>query len=536
LASYCRIGCVRIGRFAIGAHTDGAQRRAEPVALFVEERGKPRVAATDAEAARRGLVVGMAVPQAKALASDLVTLPWNDEKLARAALTVTTALLAASPRVAWARNPLAAARLPTDCASAPLTTDSGVWWIDAAGLGEEKRLAQLLLRITRGLGYGEPRVGIADSAIAAHAATFRPPAAPPSQRRAARIVPSGGDAAFLASYPLALLDLDENLADTFHALGLGTVGQLAALEEGEIEARFGPAGLAAHRLALGLDTRGPSTPRDDTLPAVELDLGGAVAAAEPLLFVLKGALGTLGEALRAKGLAARELTIALTLDDGTRAERAVRPARPTSHADALFDHCRAALEDWRLPEPVVALALRAAVTVPAAGEQGDLLAPRWADPAALEAAFDRIRGREGGDAVTVPEMRDGHLPQDEGAWRSAAGEGGSQRPPRRALSGRSPAGAAARPSARPPAAALRRLEQPTPIRVRLGRSGLEAFRHDDVWHDVAAWSGPERLTPRWWASDAGARDYYTTRTTGGTCWLLFRSAKERTWFVEGWWD
>lgn len=75
-----------------------------------------------------------------------------------------------------------------------------------------------------------------------------------------------------------------------------------------------------------------------------------------------------------------------------------------------------------------------------------------------------------------------------------------------------------------------------PIRVRLGRSGLEAFRHDDVWHDVAAWSGPERLAPRWWASDAGARDYYTARTTGGTRWLLFRSAKERKWFVEGWWD
>ena len=481
----------------------------------------------------------MPVTQATALASDLALLPWDDEQLSRAALTVTTALLAASPRVAWARHPPTTARPSTDCASAPLTTDSGVWWIDAAGLGEEKRLAQKLLRIARGLDYGPARVGIADAAITAYAATFRPPAAPPSHRRIARIVPSGTDAAFLAPYPLALLGLDEDLADTFHALGLRAVGQLAALEEGEVEARFGPAGLAAHRLARGLDARGPSTPRDDALPAVELDLGGAVATAEPLLFVLKGALGALGEALRTKGLAARELALALTLDDGTRAERTVRPARPTSHADALFDHCRAALEDWQLPEPVTGLALRAALTVPAAGEQGDLLAPRWADPAALEAAFDRIRGSEGSDAVTVPETRDGHLPEDAGRWaalRSAAGEGGSQHPPSRALSGRSPAGAAARPSARPPAAALRRLEQPMPIRVRLGRSGLEAFRHDDTWHDVTAWSGPERLTPRWWASDAGARDYYTARTTGGTCWLLFRSAKERAWYVEGWWD
>ena len=479
----------------------------------------------------------MPVTQATALASDLALLPWDDEKLARAALTVTTALLAASPRVAWARHPPTTARPSTDCAhcaSAPLATDVGIWWVDAAGLGEEKRLAQKLLRIARGLGYAPARVGIADAAITAYAATFRPPAAPPSHRRIARIVPSGTDAAFLAPYPLALLGLDEDLADTFHALGLRAVGQLATLEEGEVAARFGPAGLAAHRLARGLDARGPSTPRDDALPAVELDLGGAVAAAEPLLFVLKGALGALGETLRTKGLAARELALALTLDDGTRAERAVRPARPTSHTDALFDHCRAALEDWRLPEPVVALALRAALTVPAAGEQGDLLAPRWADPAALEAAFDRIRGSEGSDAVTVPETRDGHLPEDAGRW-AALRSGVPGRPPGCAPTVLASAGAPTRPR-RPPSAVLRRIEQPAPARVRLGRSGLEAFRHDDTWHDVTAWSGPERLTPRWWASDAGARDYYTARTTGGTCWLLFRSAKERAWYVEGWWD
>ena len=143
----------------------------------------------------------MPVTQAKALASDLALLPWDDEKLARAALTVTTALLAASPRVAWARHPPTTARPSTDCAhcaSAPLATDVGIWWVDAAGLGEEKRLAQKLLRIARGLGYAPARVGIADAAITAYAATFRPPAAPPSHRRIARIVPSGTDAAFLA--------------------------------------------------------------------------------------------------------------------------------------------------------------------------------------------------------------------------------------------------------------------------------------------------------------------------------------------------
>jgi hypothetical protein len=43
-------------------------------------------------------------------------------------------------------------------------------------------------------------------------------------------------------------------------------------------------------------------------------------------------------------------------------------------------------------------------------------------------------------------------------------------------------------SARPPvrAAALRRLETPASARVRLGRSGIEAFLHGETWHDVTA--------------------------------------------------
>jgi protein ImuB len=483
--------------------------------------GKPRVAATSREAERRGIAAGMALAEAKALAAELLTLPWDEERIARAALEVTTALLAASPRVSWAGmgRPLPSGRLATGLGGA------GIWWVDAAGLGSEAKLADRLLAIASGLGFGPARSGIASSAIAAYAATFggtgargrRSPGLRP------RIVPPGRDAAYLAPFPVTLLDLDDDLTETLRGLGLTTLGQLAALEADEVDARFGPAGLAAHRLARGLDARGPSTPRDDALPVVEVELGGCIATAEPLLFVLKGALATLGEALRAKGLAARELTLALQLDDGSAAERAVRPARPTSHADTLFNHCRAALETWQLPEPATGLILRAAFTVPAAGEQGNLLAPRWADPAALAAAFDRIRGSEGPDAVAVPEACDAHLPADGGAWRPAADAETQVQ------------GASRVPAATERDAACRLLHAPVPVHVRLGREGLAAFRHEDRWHDVTGWSGPERLAPRWWLGAGATRDYYATRTADGTLWLLYRAVGGQ-WFLEGWWD
>jgi protein ImuB len=670
----CRIACVRIGRFATGAATrragvgvsagaasasappspTGPPAEPPPLALVADVAGKPRVVALSREAERRGVARGMALAEARALAADLAVLPWDGEQLARAALDVTTALLAASPRVAWAGG----ASVPLcPCASVPTAGwggEVGVWWVDAAGLGSEAKLARRLVRIAGALGFARARAGVAGSAITAYAATFqrhrgtgaqthsaaaaggraergdpgRRPApcersepsdgrSPPFPRDAAPaiagedrrprdttpvVVPPGSDAAFLAPFPLALLEPGEDLAETCHALGLRTAGQFAALDADEVESRFGPEGLALHRLARGLDTRGPSAPRDDTLPVVACDLGSPVATAEPLLFVLKGALASLGAALRAKGLAAREVVLTLTLDDGSLAEKAVRPARPTSHEGALFDHCRAAFDDWALPEPVTALAVRAAVTVAASGEQGDLLAPRWADPAALAAAFERIRGSEGADAVATPVACDGHLPRDAGAWEEARGTeaqghrgtdaAADRRKERGGAAGRRPApgersepsdgrhppfprdtapahtgegllphdAAPARgdappartltldtPSDPPTAAALRLLHAPVPVRVRLGRAGLEAFRHGDTWHDVTAWAGPERIVPRWWVAAAvplegdaggaaGPRDYYSARTADGALWLLFRAGASRQWFVEGWWD
>jgi protein ImuB len=530
-------------------------RASEPVVAVADVRGKPRVVATSAGARTRGLADGMALTEARALAADLVALPWDDERIARTALEVATVLLAASPRVSWAGMslPTAAASRTGHRASArtehcaSVRTEHfasarlhtvGVWWVDAAGLGSEAKLARKLVAIAGGLGYGPARAGIADSAITAYAATYggRTGARTHNGRTGVqpRIVPPGADAVYLAPFPVTLLDVEDDLTETLRSLGLTTLGQLAALDADEVEARFGSEGLAAHRLARGLDARGPTTPRDDALPAVEVEFGGPVATAEPLLFVLKGALVSLSEALHAKGLVAREIALALRLDDGSTAVRAVRPARPTSHADALFDHCRLALETWQLPEPATSLVLSAAVTVPASGEQGDLLAPRWADPAALVAAFERIRGSEGTDAVAVPEVRDGHLPADRGAWAPERADGQTHGP-------RMPAASRAGQAA---VAALRLLSAPVAVHVRLGRSGLAAFKHENHWHDVAEWCGPERLAPCWWRHDAarpagepaGSRDYYTARTADGTLWLLYRGDAAGPWFLEGWLD
>src|SRR5438067_1719807 len=71
------------------------------------------------------------------------------------------------------------------------------------------------------------------------------------------VVPAGKSAAFLAPWPVRVLD-DADLAGLLVRLGLGTLGDFAALPPGSVLGRFGPAGLAAHRRARGEDEHPPA--------------------------------------------------------------------------------------------------------------------------------------------------------------------------------------------------------------------------------------------------------------------------------------
>jgi hypothetical protein len=64
------------------------------------------------------------------------------------------------------------------------------------------------------------------------------------------VVPSGGTLAFLAPFPVNILDRPE-LTELLHRLGLRTLGDFAALPESHVLGRFGADGVACHRVAGG---------------------------------------------------------------------------------------------------------------------------------------------------------------------------------------------------------------------------------------------------------------------------------------------
>ena len=455
-------------------HWDNAPR-----ALLINTK----LRAVSLAAGRAGVRAGMLLPEARACCADLDVRPWDEHAIRDAVLAASTALLAASPQV-------------TPVAGAP-----GMWWVGANGfdaVGGEAQLARTLLSLAQ-QWHPDARVAIADSCVAARAATW----APRARSRAVRerdpqgvrerdpltlpdgitIIPAGQCAEYLAPAPLGLVPMEDDLRDALQSLGLRTVGALASLDAGDIEKRWGPAGLGAWRLAHGDDPRRPGLVRVEAARSASVELPAAVESTEPVLFVLRAQLQRLLRECVEDGRAAASVAITLVLDAGRQypiddigsemrghvhvpetsddtttkeagrktpsplppkplavtetsavtnflsipqrsITREVRPARPLARLEPLFDQCRSLLERWNIPAPIIGVTVSIPATAPLAADQGDLLIPSWRDAAMnAEAVFARLRAvldpDNTGTVVVHPEAGDSHRPEDTGRWISA---------------------------------------------------------------------------------------------------------------------
>jgi len=77
---------------------------------------------------------------------------------------------------------------------------------------------------------------------------------------AARVLPAGGEADFLAPLPVAYLPSNDAMRWRLALLGIETMGDVAQMPLGAFQAQFGPDGKRCWELAQGLDTE-PLVPR-----------------------------------------------------------------------------------------------------------------------------------------------------------------------------------------------------------------------------------------------------------------------------------
>jgi len=492
----------------------------------------------------------MTIAEARARCAELRVAVWDEDTIARAVLLASAAFVQASPQVAPAPGP------------------PGTWWIGVNGLealGGEPVLAQRLLALAR-QWHPDARVGIADSCVAARAATWATGGATggatESESRRSRhaivIVPPGGCAAYLAPAPLGLVPMEEELRETLRALGVGTVGAFAALAAEDVERRWGASGVAAWRLARGDDERRPVLARLDRPRAVATDLHPSVPTMEPILFLIRAALDRLIHDLIQDGRAAAVLTITLALDDVPAARahappahrvlatsphshtvtREIRLPRPLARVVPLLERCRALLDGWVLHAPVCGVTVAVTATTALQGAQGELLDPGWRDPAAVDAAFARLRSALGTGAVVRPVVRDTHRPERVGVWERVDGTGDDRGTTRGDARPAPPHLHRPPPSTLPYSPALRQLDPPERAEVATSNGTPHTISWRQHVFTVTRAIGPERLTGDWWDAPY-ARDYWRCEDSSGTADLiLYRdcTTPAPTWCIHGWYD
>jgi protein ImuB len=410
--------------------------------------------------------------------------------------------------------------------------------------GDEALAHRVLTTVQQQLAPGwaaHVRVGVADGPFAARWAAHT---AEPT-----RVVPPGESATFLASLPVAALERSE-LVDVLERLGLRTLGQFAALSPADVVARFGAEGLAAHRLARGLDERPPAlrSPPPDLLVAAELD--PPAERVDTAAFVAKTLADELHERLERLGLACTRVLIAAETDHGERLERCWRHESALSAA-AVADRVRWQLDGWlngsaaiRPTSGITRLVLMPDEVVAATGRQLGFWGGETAVADRVARSVARVQGLLGPEAVTVPEWRGGRGPGERYELVPAAAV--DLTVPRSVVP--PGAGAAPWPGRIPPPSPATVPPEPIPaeVRDRMGRSVVitaRGFATTDpyevrfgggAWLRVEAWAGPWPADERWWDPDAHRRRARLQILAGGRA-ALFTVERGR-WWVEAIYD
>ncbi len=503
-----RIAFVIVPNFVYQVHASkegplfGCSDEQRSRAVVVEgEGGRARVVAAAKSVQEEGVSNGMTLARARSKAGYVWSVVYEDALVVRKASELSGALLSASPQVH--------------------ISGSGVFWVGAGGfrlLGGEQALIALIDELICTFGYEPPRVGVADSVIAARAAAIH----------GLGVVSEGGDKEALATLPLSVLPLDESARSSLWALGIRSVGAFSVLPASQIVSRFGEVAEKAHRLALGDDPRMVPLLERTESPTIEVDFETPFDVVEPALFVLQGGMNTLVAPHRLRGFGIQRLKLELKLRDGEWT-REVRPPEPVTSTQRLIEMCKALLQDVELPSMMEGVRVSILEVAPAAARQEGLWdGGRRRRPVAIDVTLMRLQSRLGTQAVKTPGLSsDAHLPDYMARWDDID--------PHVGLGYDSSNGNCSA------AWRLKRPAQEVSVAVRKGSpTRVMVGKYWSVLNEVA---GPHRIESHWWEPTHSPeestpfsgirRDYWYVQVQQGPALSLYCDLETNDWFLQG---
>src|SRR5581483_11040200 len=159
------------------------------------------------------------------------------------------------------------------------------------------------------------------------------------------LVPPDTEADFLAPLPIGVIPgLGPKTEERLHAMGVRTVGELAAYETQRLVQALGTNGAVLQRLAQGRDR----TPVDGSRPAktisAETTFDTDVSDRAELEVALRALTDRVTERLKTDGVRARTIYVKLKLPDFRLVSRQVSRTSPTDDVETIFRAARSALE------------------------------------------------------------------------------------------------------------------------------------------------------------------------------------------------
>ena len=294
--------------------------------------------------------------------------------------------------------------------------------------GREPLLVRRVGKALSGILPGPPLAGIGGTrfaaAVAASLAGRASGVGPTSGEVALHAVEPGGDAAFLAPLPAAMLSRDPEVRARLARFGLSVIGQVAELPRSAVVARFGPEGQWLHARAGGEETDPFRPYRAPERLALALPIDPPVSNVEGLRFVLHRLTAAFGDQLEARGAATARARLTLELDRSFSAGD-VPPSiaidqplpEPTSEGVAIERLLIARLETSPPRAPVARLELELLDVAPAAGTQLSLFTPQTGRTGRLGWQLARLGLRFGEERVGWMELDDSEATLAEARWR-----------------------------------------------------------------------------------------------------------------------
>lgn len=205
-----------------------------------------------------------------------------------------------------------------------------------------------------------------------------------------------------------LLFVGKAARNTLAQFGVKTIGELAAMDVGQLETLMGKAGRQLYEYANGLE-REPVRSRSETEPPKSVGSGSTFQKDLRSRREVSAALSLLADdvatRLRQYGMYAGGVAVTLRTPDFQDRSRQKRFASPTHLMRELADGAMELLETfWKPPDPIRMLTVTAIALTDSADayEQVDLLddsGPKREKQEKLESALDQIRGKYGMGAV-----------------------------------------------------------------------------------------------------------------------------------------